>query len=438
MSFGPGHDLEGDRVAAPVLRGRPGEELVERLRHPPAFPGPHAFDGAHVLERCETAHCSPPLGPAWLPVVHPGQIGEKARSRKRGSRRKRNVRGSLGRQTFGELEPGEARVEPALRHERVMRAFGDDAAVVEDEDAVGLLHGREPVGHDEHRAAVGQPVHRLLHQPFAFGVERGGRLVQQQDRRVAQDRAGDGDALLLPAREHHAAFAHVGVVALRERGEEVVRGGGAGGLLDLGVGRAGAAEADVLARGGGEDHRVLRHERKRPAEVRPRHVAQVDPVEQDAPRGRVEEPLDQLDHGRLARARGADKRHRLSGPDVEGHAVQRLVLGPRGVAEDHVLERHAALERHRRGDRRSGVLHAVGGAEELGETFGRAGGALKLAPDLGERRDAARHHDRVDDELDELAHAHRVGPHVPRAYPEDAHDAGEDQRDDDDRHDARG
>jgi hypothetical protein len=63
------HDLEGDGVPLPVLRRRAREELVERLRHLPAFPRPHALDGAHVLERCETAHSRPPLGPAWLPVV---------------------------------------------------------------------------------------------------------------------------------------------------------------------------------------------------------------------------------------------------------------------------------------------------------------------------------------------------------------------------------
>jgi hypothetical protein len=30
---------------------------------------------------------------------------------------------------------------------------------------------------------------RLLHQPFRFGVERAGGLVQQQDRRILEDGA---------------------------------------------------------------------------------------------------------------------------------------------------------------------------------------------------------------------------------------------------------
>ena len=42
-----------------------------------------------------------------------------------------------------------------------------------------------------------------------------GRLVEQQDRRIAQQRAGDGDALALAARQARAAFAEEGVEPLR-------------------------------------------------------------------------------------------------------------------------------------------------------------------------------------------------------------------------------
>jgi hypothetical protein len=67
------------------------------------------------------------------------------------------------------------------------------------------------VGDDQRRASLHQPLERLLHQPLAFGVERAGRLVEQQDRRVAQQRAGDRDALALPAREPRPALAEEGV-----------------------------------------------------------------------------------------------------------------------------------------------------------------------------------------------------------------------------------
>ena len=82
------------------------------------------------------------------------------------------------------------------------------------QDAVGLQHGRQAVGDDDGGAALHQMLERRLHQRLAFGVERRGRLVEQQDRRVAQDGAGNGDALALAAGQRHAAFADLGVVAL--------------------------------------------------------------------------------------------------------------------------------------------------------------------------------------------------------------------------------
>ena len=61
-------------------------------------------------------------------------------------------------------------------------------------------------------------LHRLLHRALALGVERAGRLVEEEHRGVAQDGAGDGQPLALAAGQHHAALADVGVVALRAAG----------------------------------------------------------------------------------------------------------------------------------------------------------------------------------------------------------------------------
>ena len=81
-----------------------------------------------------------------------------------------------------------------------MRAFLDDPAMVHHEDTVGLQDGREPVGNYDRRALAHQPVERLLHQRLAFRVERRGRLVEQQQRRLLQDCASDRDTLALAQR----------------------------------------------------------------------------------------------------------------------------------------------------------------------------------------------------------------------------------------------
>ena len=88
-----------------------------------------------------------------------------------------------------------------------MRAVLDDTARLHHQDAIAGEHRRQPVRDDQRRAVLHQPLERVLHQGLAFGVERGGRLVEQQGRRLAQDGAGDGDALALTARQRHPALA---------------------------------------------------------------------------------------------------------------------------------------------------------------------------------------------------------------------------------------
>src|SRR5690606_15196818 len=139
----------------------------------------------------------------------------------------------------------QAGIQAAARHQGVVGSFLDDAAAVDDIDAVGVLHRRQAVGDHQGGAAVHQPLQRRLHDGFALGVQRAGRLVQQQDRRVLQEGAGDGDALALAAGQAGARLAHSGGVAVRQGGDEVVGGGGAGGGHDVLGGGAGAAIGDV-------------------------------------------------------------------------------------------------------------------------------------------------------------------------------------------------
>ena len=67
---------------------------------------------------------------------------------------------------------------------------------------------------------------RHLDLLFRFGIERGGRFVEKQNGRVLQQRARDGEALLLAAGEQAAFVADDGLVAVRLRHDEVVRESG--------------------------------------------------------------------------------------------------------------------------------------------------------------------------------------------------------------------
>ncbi|KAK1241728.1 hypothetical protein MKX07_007551 [Trichoderma sp. CBMAI-0711] len=124
-------------------------------------------------------------------------------------------------------------------------------ALAQHENDIRILHRRQPMRDNHHRPALAGPLKGRLDKLLALRVERASRLVEQQDVRVADERAGDGDALLLAARERDAAGANVGVVAFGEGDDEVVDGGVAAGLVYLLVGDGGFvdAEDDVVSKG---------------------------------------------------------------------------------------------------------------------------------------------------------------------------------------------
>src|ERR1043166_3860743 len=113
------------------------------------------------------------------------------------------------------LLPVQLRVIPIVREQRLVRAALDDAAVVEDDDVVGVLHRGDAMGDDQH----GPPLPDLAQRPqdalLGLRVDGAQRVVEQEDQRVADERAGDGGALLLPARQRDAALADDGLQSLR-------------------------------------------------------------------------------------------------------------------------------------------------------------------------------------------------------------------------------
>ena len=123
---------------------------------------------------------------------------------------------------------------------------------------------------------------RLLHLPLGFRIERGGGLVEQDDRRVLDQRARDRDALALAAGQLQAVLADRRVVAVRERHDEVVRVGGLGGGDDLVLGRARLAERDVVADRAVEQEHVLPDIGDLLAQRVARHLRDVLPVDHDA------------------------------------------------------------------------------------------------------------------------------------------------------------
>ena len=59
-----------------------------------------------------------------------------------------------------------------------MGAFFSDDAVVQDEDHIGILDGRETVSDDEGGTAHHEFIESILHDLFTFGIERRGGFVE--------------------------------------------------------------------------------------------------------------------------------------------------------------------------------------------------------------------------------------------------------------------
>ena len=129
-----------------------------------------------------------------------------------------------------------------------MRPLLGDPPLIQDDDVVGIADRFQPVGDHDHRASCDQGIDGTLYLDLVFGVERCGSLVQQDGLCVLEDRTGDRQPLLLPARKRTAAFSHHRVVPFGQPHDEVVaacllcRGDD---LLVRGVGLA-EADGDVL------------------------------------------------------------------------------------------------------------------------------------------------------------------------------------------------
>ena len=127
---------------------------------------------------------------------------------------RRDVRPAVVEQEAAGLPLPELGIEAALGDQLVVRPFLDDAAVVHDDQPVHRRDGRQPVRDGDHGLAFHQPVEVLLDRRLDLRIERRGRLVEDQDRRVLQHDAGDRDALALAAGQLDAALADMRVEAL--------------------------------------------------------------------------------------------------------------------------------------------------------------------------------------------------------------------------------
>src|SRR5579859_6795298 len=211
----------------------------------------------------------------------------------------------------------------------VRRLGGQERAVVDDRDAIadrlGLLHG---MGRQQDAPALLSDVLDPAPELAArLRIKASGRLIEQEQRGVVDDRDVQGEALLLSARELLERLVRLALEPDRPQA-----------LGDLRVGELQAIQARVQP----DDLRDLQlileaRGLKRHAHPRPRQrrlALAVDAVEHDRPRTGLDQPFDRAQRARLAGTVRSQQADDLAPADVEADRVDcRLAaVGDRQVA----------------------------------------------------------------------------------------------------------
>ena len=177
---------------------------------------------------------------------------------------------------------------------------------------------------DQRRPSNHQPVERLLDDRFVLGIDRGKRLVEDQDRRVAQQRSSDCQPLALAAREKQAALADHRGIALRQRDDEVVRVCGDRRLDDLLPRGVGLAEAQIVLDRAVEQIGVLPHDGDLGARRFRVERLEIDAADPHRARLRVVEPQQQNGYRRLSAPARPDNADALARRDLKRKPVEGL------------------------------------------------------------------------------------------------------------------
>ena len=135
--------------------------------------------------------------------------------------------------------------EAALFHQFRRSTLFCHPALREDNNLVRRFHGAHPVGDDQNSLAGEEAGEGFLNSALIFHVQAGGCLIQKDDRRIFQKRAGDGNPLAFAAGEGGAVLADHGLIALGQFPDKFIAPGGSGGCDHFLVRSAPAAKTDI-------------------------------------------------------------------------------------------------------------------------------------------------------------------------------------------------
>ena len=189
-----------------------------------------------------------------------------------------------------------------------MAAHLTDSAHVDHTDDIGLDDCAEAMRDDDGSALGQEFLERVLDQRFRDHIDARGGFVHDQDARIRQDGAGDGNELALADGQVGAVFQDFGCITIGQvahEGVEIGRSTSGGDLVVRGVG---TSEADVLGNGAREDEGILRDQAHLRTHGTLLDLPDINAVDQQRAFAGIIEASDQIGDRRFARAGGSHQR----------------------------------------------------------------------------------------------------------------------------------
>ena len=238
-------------------------------------------------------------------------------------------------------------------------------------------------------------------QLVRLGVDGAGRIVENQNLRLLQQRTGDAQALALSAGHIGAALLDVRVVLIGEFLNESIGLRELRGMANLFIGGVRVAPAQVFGNSAGEQHVLLQHHGHLIAQRLNVIVAHVHAADLERARAHVVQSRHQLHQRRLCRTSTADDADGHAGTNLQVDVVKHGLFGTVGVAEGDVVEFDGAIGHI--GHRVSRVLHRAFLLQHLADSLGGSLGDDDHDEDHGQHHHGHKNLHGIGDQRSQLA-----------------------------------
>ena len=313
------------------------------------------------------------------------------------------------------LQGIEFRIRRAVGQKGLVRAESHRPALVQHEDLIGALDGADALRHDDFGAR--HAAYRRSEARFGGKVQRARRVVKHEDLRLFDDRARDGQPLLLPARKVASLGLHDAVESFPGLEHEIgLRSDKR--LAHLVFVRVRLGEAQIVGDRAGKQMRRLGDDGDFVLQLRRGVVLYRRAVYPDFAFG-VVITRDEVDERRLAAAGAADDAQRLPGVQRKGNVFERIAhVG--AVLEADVIEH----QRGRAGHRYGALPLPEGGrdGEHLVDARGRRRRFGERHHEVGDDHERQKNLVEIVDERDDLALRQIPVVHRLAAQPDDERD----------------